>query len=501
MKWDKIIKVGIFTAVFYLTLQPPLDLDLGWHLRYGQYFFETGHVLKDNIISFVWPHYQWVQASWGFDVLLYQIYTHLGLLGISIVGALLTTLIFFLAVYPMHQHPLVLLFLAMVFLSIGSPLYASAFRSQTLSTLFFIIALIMTDRYFQPEKIKSSIMDKLVYLLPIVFLVWANMHGGFSLGLIFLILIWGVWGILMATKNILHFSWDLVPVRKWVIFGIVLIASCMTPLLNPWGTRIYEETFKHSTNTNLTVIVEWMSLTNFWLATLVTTIVCLIALAVFILRKKIQNLPYIIALLVATYLAFSALRFLIILGVMLTYFLAQNIQGIRISIFRNRLIQIGVTVVLIAIIVIDAAKFRVYFAPMWPWDVPKDWHSLCRLSLECSEGLAVAISTDPPDGNGYNPYNIGGFLAWRTPQVKTFVDGRMAAWEENGKTPPVVEADWVIMQKNPVAWRKFDSEYHFSWAVVPTETYIADYLDELVKNKLWQRRYRDELYSLYVKNQ
>jgi hypothetical protein len=85
------------------------------------------------------------------------------------------------------------------------------------------------------------------------------------------------------------------------------------------------------------------------------------------------------------------------------------------------------------------------------------------------------------------------------PQVKTFIDGRMAAWSENGKTPPVIAGDNVFLQKSPITFRKFEIEYDFRWVIVPTKSNIADYLNDLVTNGKWERRYKDEFWSYFVK--
>lgn len=490
MNWRRATLWLIVLGMFYMMVQPAMDLDLGWHLRYGQYFWQTGKVLKDNILSFVWPDYKWVQASWGFDVLLYLIFKVAGLWGVSMSGAVFSLGVFWLAVRPMSKHPLLVLLLAMIFISVGSPLFASGMRSQTPSALFFVLTLIIGNEYFEDRQK----IDKRIFWLPVLFLGWANMHGGFSLGLLMLFIIWMTWAGLGIIKRG-------VSAKKWWLFGGVLFLSSVLPLINPWGTRIYEETFKHSTNKNLTVIVEWMPLYNWWLETWITGVICGLALVVLLWRKKLTNVPYFLALIFGSYLAFSALRFLIILAIMLVYFLGKNMAEIDFKFVRNKWTKLILTVIFLGLIVVDSLTTRMYFAPLRLGGLPTTWKDLCDLSQDCDEGLAAAMNNRLPVGNGYNPYNLGGYLSWRVPAVKTFVDGRMAAWEDDtGKTPPVIEGDWVYMQKSPVTFRKFDSQYRFSWVVVPTETYIADYLNDLSKNGGWTREYTDRLYSYYVKN-
>lgn len=43
IKWTKILP---FLTIFIASFYPSVDLDLGWHLKYGEYFFKNGEILK-----------------------------------------------------------------------------------------------------------------------------------------------------------------------------------------------------------------------------------------------------------------------------------------------------------------------------------------------------------------------------------------------------------------------------------------------------------------------
>ena len=58
----------LYFAVFIFSINLPTDPDLGWHLKYGQYFFKTGEILRENIFSTMMPYYNWVNHSWASDV-------------------------------------------------------------------------------------------------------------------------------------------------------------------------------------------------------------------------------------------------------------------------------------------------------------------------------------------------------------------------------------------------------------------------------------------------
>lgn len=505
-RFTVLLKFSILILVFILSVREPVDLDLGWHLRYGEYFFQTGQVLKDNILSFVWPDYKWVQASWGYDLLTYIVFKHFGFLGMSLAGAFFTTLIFLVITFPLKKFTIPQLFIiAVIYLSQAAPLFGSGMRTQTPSTLFF--ALTIAISYYSLFVSKTT---KMYYLLPLLFLIWANMHGGFSLGLILIFIIWISLGAIMIIEWKKHVKVGLLSRKQWATFGLFLLLSVITPLFNPWGLRIYEETLKHSSNLNLSVITEWMPMNILSLEGIIALLFFAFTLLIAILRRKITDIPYIIILALVTYMAFSAVRFMIVFSVVMTYYLAQALPEVEKKIIKKPytyLLSRIVPFALFILLFLDVFFVRFYFYLPQPGLTSFHWSHYCRVLLsgnsqakDCSEEITEIMLRDPPKGNGFHPYNYGGYLTWRVPQVKTFLDGRMAAWEKNGKTPPVIDGDTVFIHGNPIPFRRFDSQYNFKWAIVPTDTFIKTYLDTLSDAGQWELKYSDEFYSYYVKN-
>lgn len=483
-----ILKIIICMLLFAEAMQPAVDPDLGWHLRYGEYFWQTGHVLRDNTLSYIWPTYKWVQASWGYDVIIYQLFSHFGFLGLELTAATLTLLTFLILTYPQRRFAVIqFLFLALTFFAMIAPMWGPGMRTSTLSTPFMAIAIVLSDILLFPEERKRS--DILFAALPLLFFIWANLHGGFALGLILLTIQW-LGAILVRSVD-----------RKTALtFGAALTLSYVTPLINPWGIRIYEETFKHSTNVNLNMITEWMPLTFLTVESFVTAALLLITISVVIYKRRWKAFPSVAILLVAAYLAYSANRFLVVVAVIMTYLLARDIGAVHPAITRRRWMRIAAAIFLISLYPLDMFVFKRYFPPPSENPLTYSWPDYCRVTHGCSEAITEIMRANPPKGHGYHPYNYGGYLIWRVPEVQTFIDGRMAAWEQNGVPPPVLaESDWAFMQNGPIAFTKFDNQYHFAWAIVPTDSGITNYLDDLEKNHQWERKYRDTNYSYYVR--
>ncbi len=479
----RFLKITIIIIILFFSLQPPVDLDLGWHLRYGEYFWQTGQVLKDNILSVVWPDYAWVQASWGYDLIVYQLFTRFNFFSLSLSASVISLLIFWLLTRPWSkQSPVKLFFLATVLLTQATLIFASGLRAQTLSALMFTLMLI----FINPLSTPRSLARSGALFLPILFLFWANLHGGFALGLIITTIL-------------------LLPHLRQSKIALALILSWLVPLVNPRSINLYQEAFNHSTNANLNIISEWMPVP-------LTSVVAIISILVFILvvimylhrRRHLQDLPYMLAFLIVTYLAFTALRFMIQYGIMATYYLSRALPSFKLPRATSAIIIAS----LIGLMIFDATTTHYYFVAPRPQLLQFSWADYCQPLLsyhrqvkDCSEEITAVMLANPPAGEaGFHPYNYGGYLSWRVPQVKTFVDGRMASWQDHGRTPPVIEGDQVFLDKTPLTWRKFDSQYHFNWAIIPTHTSIVSYLDTLVTAGLWTRPYQDQFYTYYVKN-
>src|SRR4030042_2875347 len=82
-----VMLAGAFTVL--LAARPPLDPDLGWHLRNGQDVLLFGAPPGD-LYSHTMAGYPWISHEWLTGALLYLGNTYWGLLALSIIFALIT---------------------------------------------------------------------------------------------------------------------------------------------------------------------------------------------------------------------------------------------------------------------------------------------------------------------------------------------------------------------------------------------------------------------------
>jgi hypothetical protein len=92
---NKILFVLPYLVVFVLSLFHASDPDLGWHLKYGEYFYQHGSLLRDNTFSTMMPNFHWANTSWLTDIISYTTYHLGGLFGLSLLGAFVVTMTFY----------------------------------------------------------------------------------------------------------------------------------------------------------------------------------------------------------------------------------------------------------------------------------------------------------------------------------------------------------------------------------------------------------------------
>lgn len=172
-----ILFVGVLMAllVFLMAARTPLDSDLFWHLRAGEEMLRSGQPLLTDSFSFTRAGSHWVNHSWLAEVIL-ALANRLGgtwaLGGLTAAAAAASLAV----LYPrMAGHPLwraaVMVLAALVLAPVWSP------RPQIFSLVLFAVLLTLLSEYGPARR-------RLPAILPVLFVVWSNLHGGFALGLI-----------------------------------------------------------------------------------------------------------------------------------------------------------------------------------------------------------------------------------------------------------------------------------------------------------------------------
>jgi hypothetical protein len=217
------------------------SVDLAYHLRAGGLTMDTGLIPASDTFTFTAYGQPWLNQNWGAEVVLAAVYRAAGWAGLAIlraalVGALAGLVYLACRRYGLNRRTASWLTIA----AFAMASVALALRPQLFGLVFFAATfLLIAERRRRP---------RLLWLVPLVVVAWANAHGSFFLGPVLVGLAWleDVHdGHTRATRTLL-----------------VVIAAAVAPLINPFGPAIWLYATGLTTNPLVTErITEWQPTT------------------------------------------------------------------------------------------------------------------------------------------------------------------------------------------------------------------------------------------------
>ena len=243
------VPIRIFALLLLLTAAPVraafhitafLNGDIWWHLRTGLWILQNHGVPRSGLFS-QYADRPWVACSWGFDVLTAGAYKLLGLrafpallMGFKLALAAVTFLLargrrgsFWCAVLlsAIAQYVIVDL----------QPL------PVLFSILFFAVELLLLLQSRRCSDLRP------LFWLPVLFFLWANLHGQFLNGLLLL----GLYLAAEVTEFLLHISgvsWVPAPAHSLAKVSAIAGLSVVATLLTPYSFQLFPNAFQTAYN-------------------------------------------------------------------------------------------------------------------------------------------------------------------------------------------------------------------------------------------------------------
>jgi hypothetical protein len=233
-----------FACVYYVSNAPLLlgHWDLGWHLAAGDLIRDRGNIPFQDPWSFTLGDRQWYNLSWLWDVIasvLFQYTKFSGLIFFAVAcGAVIVGYITSICLSSGASAIAVCISVfsaVLLYPSFATPPNVYLAASPNTSTMLFCVI-------FYGECLKRTRW----LLLPLMMVLWVNLHGGFLLGF----LVVGVF----CGKALLRRDW-----ADLKIFGFAGVGCFIAIFINPLGWHIYDgvaATLGHFVQANIT---EWRS--------------------------------------------------------------------------------------------------------------------------------------------------------------------------------------------------------------------------------------------------
>jgi putative effector of murein hydrolase LrgA (UPF0299 family) len=233
-----------FACVYYLVNAPLLlgHYDLGWHLAAGDLIRDRGSIPFHDPWSFTSGGRQWFNLSWLWDAIASVIFQYTNFSGLMLFTVACGTVLvgYLTSICISSGASAIAVCISVLSASLLYPAFATypniyLAASPNVSTMLFSVI-------FYGECLKRTRW----FLLPAIMALWANLHGGFLLGL----LIIGVFcGVALLR-------------RDWANFRIYIFAGvgCFIAIfINPLGWHIYEGLATVLGHFSQAYITEWWS--------------------------------------------------------------------------------------------------------------------------------------------------------------------------------------------------------------------------------------------------
>src|SRR6266849_3873431 len=182
MKISRLTRAQTFAGILLfgllaMTARNAVDPDLWWHLRTGQWIMESGHIPHSDPFSFTRAGSPWVAHEWLSEVAFYEIWKHSGAAGLIIFSAIVTTAGFMLLYLRSPGKP----HWAAATLALGALAAAPVWGVRPQMFTFALASLLLWLLERGQER------PRLLIWIPLLFLLWLNVHAGFALGPVLLV--------------------------------------------------------------------------------------------------------------------------------------------------------------------------------------------------------------------------------------------------------------------------------------------------------------------------
>ena len=440
-----------FFIVYFLEGLLLLDPDFGWHLRFGQIILAKGIIYKD-LFSYTMPSYNFIDHEWLSDLFFGFAYPLIGKFGLSVFFAFIISLSLFIQARIVTNR-----WVFIPLLLSGMSLFSVAgVRPQLFSILFFsiIISLVLNKTNYEKYK----------YAIPLLFLAWANLHGGFLFGMFILLLFF-------FSKSIKS---QRIIVEDCFIFAFSIIAT----FINPYGLNLWKEILLSATDVSLRFkIQEWMPSFLF----LNYAFVALSVLSVIIFIKYFKKFNHLerILFIILFFFGISSYRNISFFIPIATVVIVKGFNFFYKDLFaypfgRERLIIVGkittISCFLLFILTVFSMTFSAYLHPKL---------------IYYPQNASIFLNANSSKGQIFSTYNWGGYLIWKIPDKKVFVDGRMPSWKN--KNAPKSESKEAFLEWGEVTSGKIPLEneikkYNIDTILLPNNFSSANKYSNIIDN-------------------
>jgi hypothetical protein len=410
---EQTVRRVVLLALLYLipsvqAMLPVDDPDIWWHLRTGEWIVENGAVPHEDYFSAYGNQKPWIAYSWLFEVLVYLVHVKLGIAGLVYLVVAMGLASAFAAHQLVRRSNLPMpAEVALVAMALGAMKPLMSPRPWLFTILFFTIELLIIARASQSGK------DRLLWLLPPLFAIWANLHIQFVYGLAVIGILLGE--ALLATHCVwFRFKFETPPLTPGRL-ALVTLACAAATLLTPYKHLIFKPLFEYVGQTGTFQNISEMH-PMFFHSPTDWIVLALALLAAFALGWQRKWLPFpTLLLLMGAFLAFRARRdawVLVLIAIGLIGDAGRRATyGNPSKLTRRQIAMSALAVVLVLYSTHVARQIS-------------EAHLQSEVDRKFPVGAVSYIKTNQLPGPLFNHLDWGGYLIWSLRELPVAIDGR-----------------------------------------------------------------------------
>ena len=426
-----LIFVALLAALVFTPLSVKLlgDAGAGWHIRTGQLILSTHEIPHVDPFSSQIQK-TWFAWEWLYDVAVGKLEAWGGLNGVVWFTAVVIAAVFgwtFRLLVARGTNLFVALVLVLLAMS-ASTIHFLA-RPHVLSWLFTLAwfwILDSTERFAVQEQ--RALRIRWLWALPILMLVFVNLHGGFVLGFVLLgiYLVGAAWTWLTLKESRIEESLQKIAAgkraRELILVGVASLAASFA---NPYGWKLHAHIYSYLSNHFLMDHIDEFQSPNFHgLAQKCFLILLLLSLAILTTRGRELRLSNTLLAIFALYAGLYASRNIPVSSILLVLIVGPLVPLVTSSGFAERMTAIDCRlrghfwpIVAAATTFVIAANAGRVGSARW-MDAHFDPHRMPARAVDF-------LQQQDLHGPIFSPDYWGGYLIYRLyPRTKVVIDDR-----------------------------------------------------------------------------
>jgi len=505
-----LIFIVLLIALSYGALAPRLlkDAGTGWHIRNGQQILQTHSIPRTDSFSYTMRGQPWYAWEWLYDAFIAAIHQWMGLNGVAFFNAFVIAATFALVLcLAMRCGSNLPVAVVLIMLAVGASTIHFFARPHVVSWLLTVIWFQLLDSSATTlETTADAEPDRRLLWLPVIILLWTNLHGGFLLGI-------ALCGIHLVAGLIRYFSdrEDRPKVGRWLKrLAVASLLSLLATFVNPYGYKLHAHVYSYLSNSFLmNHIDEFLSPNFHGIAQQCFAALLLITVAALATKRQKLRLSHLLVIIFAAYSGLYASRNLPVSSILLTLIVAPILSasiasagaGQRMSprlrkltsrsnAFASRMTEMESRFrghLWPALAVILGLVVCTQHGRLGARQVMDAHFDLKRFPVQAVEVIAQRGIEEPI----FAPDYWGGYLIYRFyPTPRVFVDDRHDLYGER-----FLKDYLKVVQVQP-DWEKFLDERKVHWVLAPAEGSLANILKEM---PAWKVIYEDSTSVLLQK--